>query len=194
MTDRHSTPQPPYTGQPPEPERMTRERAIELLKTDVKSWNKWRKENFGVELPDLGSANQMKKCLRISKTRLNTAGFCHSKAAFMLQSPFFSIQEKWGYSFMLNKAPAIKVRVFGADFFDLFPKRKSILWANIGSRKISTFINERGCEGKIEPSQYFCFLRPFIEAIDNTLAGPISFVFRQIKLRGLISGSAPGNS
>ncbi|MCH7870453.1 MAG: pentapeptide repeat-containing protein [Planctomycetes bacterium] len=53
MTDRHSTPQPPYTGQPPEPERMTRERAIELLRTDVKAWNKWRKENPTAELPDL---------------------------------------------------------------------------------------------------------------------------------------------
>ncbi len=57
MTDDQSPPQPPNTGQPPEPEPMTRERAIELLRTDVKAWNKWREGKKKEELPDLHHAD-----------------------------------------------------------------------------------------------------------------------------------------
>ncbi len=57
MADQQSTPEPPKPGAPPKPEPMTRERAIELLKTDVKAWNKWREENRDEKLPDLSKAD-----------------------------------------------------------------------------------------------------------------------------------------
>ncbi len=63
MADQQSTPEPPDPGpsSKPEPHRdpepMTRERAIELLKTDVPAWNKWREENPNHKLPDLGGAH-----------------------------------------------------------------------------------------------------------------------------------------
>ncbi len=59
MPDDQSTPN------PSKPEPMTRERAIELLKTDVAAWNKWREDVDAwnalhpetiVELPDLSKA------------------------------------------------------------------------------------------------------------------------------------------
>ncbi len=87
MADQQSTPEPPEPGAPPkpkpgaspkpepgapskseshrEPEPMTRERAIELLKTDVPAWNKWRADRdlsnardpaTFVKLPDLSKA------------------------------------------------------------------------------------------------------------------------------------------
>ncbi len=70
MADQQSTPQ------PPEPEPMTRERAIELLKTDVKAWNEWRKENPKEELPDLSDADLFDAILSgadLSSTNLSGA-------------------------------------------------------------------------------------------------------------------------
>lgn len=67
MADEQSTPE------PPKPEAMTRERALELLKTDVPAWNKWRvkvdlwnvlSSGTKVELPDLRNASLLRAKLR----------------------------------------------------------------------------------------------------------------------------------
>ena len=75
MADEQSTPQ------PPEPEPMTRERAIELVRTDVKAWNKWRDENPGVELPELRDAHLEKARLRSAHLEGAKLSYAHLEGA-----------------------------------------------------------------------------------------------------------------
>ena len=63
MADEQSTPQPPGPGP------ITPTEAIALLLTDVKAWNKWRKENSGVELPALRKADLREADLREANLR-----------------------------------------------------------------------------------------------------------------------------
>ena len=51
MADQQSTPE------PSQPEPMTRDRALELLRTDVAAWNRWRDEYPEEKLPNLRNAD-----------------------------------------------------------------------------------------------------------------------------------------